>query len=204
MLTPFFNTFHCFSTFSEALLLSFVVCVWRAFFIHSLKVVLLATHFSVFLPLRMLPFPLHLWRITCLNIGFGVDNSFLSALEDCCATYPRTPWFQMSNLLSFKVRSVYGCGTAGQLGVLLLTLLLADQTASWPKMWNMHCDSTRGLCWASLLLIPWPQKAGFSWFFCLWLLGAPGCRTPLSPGARSIWETKQKPWEFTMLSFLLS
>ena len=146
------------------------------------KVVLLATNFLVFLHLRMLSFPLHFWRIICLNVGFGVDNSFLLALEKCCATSSWAPWFQMSNLLAFKLMSIYGCGTVPRMA----GGLAADTVAS-------RSDSTLGLCWASLLLILWPQKAGFSWFFCLWLLGVQDCRTPLSPGARNTWEIKQKP-----------
>lgn len=46
---------------------------------------------------------LHSWRVFSLNIGLGVDISFLLAHEKYCATSFWPPWFLMRNLLLLEL-----------------------------------------------------------------------------------------------------
>lgn len=102
----YFYPFYCSSILSgsPSLLLCMCACVHvsRAFFLHSLNISLLAT-LLVFLCLGMSLFPHHSWRVIFVNTGFGLHNSFLSALEKCYATSPWNSRFQRKNLLLLKL-----------------------------------------------------------------------------------------------------
>ena len=70
--------------------------VWKTFSILSGKVFWQQV-LSVFLHLKMSWFPLPSWRLFLLDIGFWVENSFLSAFETCCAMSSGISWFLMIN-----------------------------------------------------------------------------------------------------------
>lgn len=77
-------------------------------FSHSLRVGLLATKSLRFLSSEdMSWFPLYFWRIFLIDIGLGIDSSFLSTLEKHCASSFCLPWFLVTNILPCKLYIPY-------------------------------------------------------------------------------------------------